>query len=381
MRARGTRRERGAVAIIVAIMLLVLGGFMALSLNAGHLLSVRGELQNSSDAGALGGAWDLDCTADGIEKARVAAFDYAARHSTDNQSITPDDTTVEFGYWSMENQKFFPFSNPTANPEMVSLTNAIQVRTTRADGNAAPVFFPVFLGGKNTANVGANAIAVRGGPCTEKCALPLAFAKCQIVDGGGFKCGEDHRLFFHSDPADNIAFSVLNQYEDVNTDTIGLMLDGFNTDPPTCGTPAVADPSNFIEVANGSNLNPNIDKFQALAMKGPYPVAILDLACSESPASALKDPVTGKCLKERGGDTSAKMVKSGALIGFASVMIKFAGTIAQYRLLNDGVAPPESDCYPESTKLMIINVECGAPTTATAGCECFGLLPPPRLVE
>ncbi|ABS28139.1 TadG family pilus assembly protein [Anaeromyxobacter sp. Fw109-5] len=381
MPARGKRRERGAVAVIVAIVLLVLGGFMALSLNVGHLLSVRGELQNASDAGALGGAWDLDCTVDGIAKARVAALDYATRHSTDYQPLLPSDTMVETGYWSVDKERFWPISDPGSNPELVSLTNAVRVRSTRVDANAAPVFFPVFLGGNNTANVGAGAIAVRGGPCTEECALPIAFAKCQILDGAGFKCGEDHRIFFHSDPADNIAFTVLNQYEDVNTETIGLMLDGFMSDPPTCGAPAVADPSNFIEVANGANLNPNIDKFQALAGKGPYPVAILDLACSESPASAFKDPVTGKCIKYRGTDTSAKMVKTGALIGFASVMIKFAGTIAQYRLLNDGMAPPESDCYPESTKLMIINVECGEPSTATAGCQCFGLLPPPRLVH
>jgi Flp pilus assembly protein TadG len=372
MRARGTRHQRGAVAIIVAIMLLVLGGFMALSLNVGHLMSVRGELQNASDSGALAGAWDLDGTADGIAKARTSAFDYAGRHSTDIQAIKNSDTIVEFGYWSVTSKKFFPISDPTSMPELLNATNAVHVTTARAGDNAAPVFFPVFLGGKNSANVGADAIAVRGGPCEEKCGLPLAFAKCQILNQtGGLKtCEEGLPLYFHSDTTDNIGFTVLNQFPDVSTSYIRMMLDGFKTDPPTCGSPVFADPSVQVEVSNGSNLNPTIDDFAFLMGKGPYPVPIMELPC-EPP------PITGQCSTTGGIDS--KFVKSAPIVAFASVTVAYAGLVKDFP--TNQPLPPGSECWNKNSKVLVLTLHCDVPTKATAGCEFFGLLPPPKLVK
>jgi Flp pilus assembly protein TadG len=47
------KNKRGAVAVIVAILLAVLIGFTALSVDVGHLYVVHNELQNAADAGAL----------------------------------------------------------------------------------------------------------------------------------------------------------------------------------------------------------------------------------------------------------------------------------------------------------------------------------------
>ncbi|WP_411828945.1 pilus assembly protein TadG-related protein [Paraburkholderia kururiensis] len=53
------RKERGAVAIVVALAIAVLIGFLGLALDLGKLYVVRSELQNSADACALAAARDL----------------------------------------------------------------------------------------------------------------------------------------------------------------------------------------------------------------------------------------------------------------------------------------------------------------------------------
>jgi Flp pilus assembly protein TadG len=50
---RRGRRERGAVAVVVAISMVVLMGFVAISVDVGSIYSDRQQLQNGADAGAL----------------------------------------------------------------------------------------------------------------------------------------------------------------------------------------------------------------------------------------------------------------------------------------------------------------------------------------
>ena len=50
---RRDRRERGAVAVVVAISMVVLMGFVAISVDVGSIYSDRQQLQNGADAGAL----------------------------------------------------------------------------------------------------------------------------------------------------------------------------------------------------------------------------------------------------------------------------------------------------------------------------------------
>ena len=49
-------RRRAVAAVQVAVMLVVLVGVAALTIDGGHLMFVRGELQNAADAAALAGA-------------------------------------------------------------------------------------------------------------------------------------------------------------------------------------------------------------------------------------------------------------------------------------------------------------------------------------
>ena len=73
LKGMGYQRQRGAVAIMFAISLLVLFGFMALVFDLGRTYVVRTELQNAADAAALAGAKDLDQKLAGVTKAIATA--------------------------------------------------------------------------------------------------------------------------------------------------------------------------------------------------------------------------------------------------------------------------------------------------------------------
>ena len=92
------KSNRGAVAVIAAIMLIVLVGFTALAIDVGHLYLVRGELKNAADAGALAGAHArnlLDYDSDGKIIIKPSANVEAQLAARENVS---DNTFVEVNY-------------------------------------------------------------------------------------------------------------------------------------------------------------------------------------------------------------------------------------------------------------------------------------------
>ena len=60
------KENRGATAIIVAISLLVLIGFLALAVDVGYLYGTKNELQNTADAAALAATRKLGDIYDGM---------------------------------------------------------------------------------------------------------------------------------------------------------------------------------------------------------------------------------------------------------------------------------------------------------------------------
>ncbi|MDP3038101.1 MAG: pilus assembly protein TadG-related protein, partial [Rhodocyclaceae bacterium] len=74
-------RQRGAVAVVVGLSLVVLIGFLGLVLDLGQLFITRTELQNAADAAALAGAKELDGTVAGITRAKDRARQTAAANS------------------------------------------------------------------------------------------------------------------------------------------------------------------------------------------------------------------------------------------------------------------------------------------------------------
>lgn len=239
--------ERGATAIIVAIVLTVLLGFAALSLETGHVLSVRGELQNGADAAALAGAKRLNGTNDDYELAgaRTDARSFARANPTDRYDVEP--FTIQLGYWAPpaeacsevggvqvgetgpDDHKFCRIDGES-DADAANIT-AVRVVTNRqgapggTGGGAVDHPFGAFVGKAQT-EVSAEAIAVSGGPCNEGCPeLPFAVKASCVEDSGGAACGGGSKLFFvglaHSgvDSAGMTIFKEASCGSDTGTDT------------------------------------------------------------------------------------------------------------------------------------------------------------------
>jgi hypothetical protein len=163
----GEDRERGAVAILVAILMVTLLGFAAIAVDVGTLYAERAQLRNGADAGAFAIAQkcsknlnDSDCSSsfslpgglangnagDGLSNIQSVALDKA------NRTVTVTAGAQEKG----------------KEPNKVSL-----------------LFAKVL--GFNDATVSAAATVQWGQPVAGPTAFPIAFSICQVkshVDGG-----------------------------------------------------------------------------------------------------------------------------------------------------------------------------------------------------
>lgn len=79
-------RERGAVAIAVALSMVVLLGFLGIVIDLGRLFIVKTELQNAADACALAAALELDGNANALTRAENAGIAIAIRNTVHFQS-------------------------------------------------------------------------------------------------------------------------------------------------------------------------------------------------------------------------------------------------------------------------------------------------------
>lgn len=103
------RRQRGAIAIMFAVLLFVLLAAGGLVIDLGHLYVLKSELQNGADSGALAGAKEIDMSTAGITKAAAKAlafaqqnnFDFASALVLTNSNVTfsstPDGPWVSVG--------------------------------------------------------------------------------------------------------------------------------------------------------------------------------------------------------------------------------------------------------------------------------------------
>ena len=190
------RGQRGAVLVVVALLLVVLIGFSSLVFDMGQLYTVRGELQNTTDSASLAGA--IMINPDNLEPARNEAKKYAAMHRSDfrRSDEIPDDD-IEFGHW--DGSQFLSYgTNPAPDPDLPIL-NAVRVRDRRAESTGNPVLLrlaPVI--GHNQADVTAEAVAVGGGPAVE-CGFPMTVPSCSLESALEDEESCDHCFIFSPD--------------------------------------------------------------------------------------------------------------------------------------------------------------------------------------
>ncbi len=162
------RDESGNVAIITAILLVVLIGFVALVVDVGHVKAVRNELQNAADAAALAGtrayfppvSTDTNLIPLSDPPYCNIGVDMATKtiNRSDTQDLSISQTDVQTGTWDWFGNTF------TANNFCDFNINAMRV-TVRKDSSSAnlPVatwFARIF--GINTVDVAARATAAVG---------------------------------------------------------------------------------------------------------------------------------------------------------------------------------------------------------------------------
>ena len=176
---RSADGQRGVIAPFVALLIVVLLGFAAFVIDFGFIYRAKSELQNASDSAALAGALELDKTQAGIDRARVAAKEYALRHSAHSSAVALRDEDILFGNWNEATQTFTSYG-PT--PSVPATINALKIIDRREEGTGDPVVHllaPVI--GQTQTDVNSLAIAVSGGPASE-CGFPMVVADCSLEE-------------------------------------------------------------------------------------------------------------------------------------------------------------------------------------------------------
>jgi Flp pilus assembly protein TadG len=158
--------ERGGIAVIVAILMVVMLGFAALAIDVGKLYAERAQLQNGSDAAALMMAQkcakndaDVDCAI-----TSTLAADLANKNAIDELS----------------NVKSIALDK--MNRTVTVTTGA---KESGASANSVSLFFAGVLG-IPSAEVNASSSVRWGSPVEGTIVFPLAFSVCQVsgmVDG------------------------------------------------------------------------------------------------------------------------------------------------------------------------------------------------------
>jgi hypothetical protein len=140
--------RRGAVVVVFVLMLMPLLGMVAVVIDVGYLLAVRGKLQATADASALAAASALPSSSQAVARAQAyAELNYPGAGNV----MTPDDVTL--GHW-----------NGLAFTAGGTPSNAVRVIAARraARGNEVTLLLAPILG-KKFRDVGASAIALREG--------------------------------------------------------------------------------------------------------------------------------------------------------------------------------------------------------------------------
>ncbi|CCG02933.1 Putative uncharacterized protein [Blastococcus saxobsidens DD2] len=156
--------ERGATAVLVALLMVPLIGFAALAVDIAAVYSERQQLQNGADAAALAIAHDC---AKGLPN--CSAY-----------QVTADDLTTAN----------YDEAGSVQGAATVDLDLAAQEVTVTNPGTQGHWFAPVL--GEDSTTVSASATVQWGNPGSGTAVLPLAFSKCAFdaVTGGGAPTGD-----------------------------------------------------------------------------------------------------------------------------------------------------------------------------------------------
>ncbi|MDQ1055246.1 hypothetical protein QE394_003174 [Arthrobacter sp. SORGH_AS 212] len=171
MRRLGSDNEKGAVSVIVAILLVTLLGFVAIAVDVGVIYSERAQLQSGADASA------------------IAVAQKCAKNTADTQCST---TATLAG--SLANQNALDGMSNVYSIQLDKTARTVSVITsakeTGGPDNSVSLFFANAIGIPSK-EVGAKASATWGTPAKGPVILPLAIAYCKLnIPPGGAQGAE-----------------------------------------------------------------------------------------------------------------------------------------------------------------------------------------------
>jgi Flp pilus assembly protein TadG len=148
------REERGATAVMVALLMVPLVGFVGIAVDVGALYAERAQLQNGADAAALAIARDCSAGACGNPATRAATF----------ANLNANDGAANV-------------LTPAISGRSVTVTSSTRVAGTNAAAIAHP--FAALIGATPT-TVHATATAEWGSLNASRVVLPLAISYCEF---------------------------------------------------------------------------------------------------------------------------------------------------------------------------------------------------------
>jgi hypothetical protein len=410
----GSPRDSGAVAVIVALCIVALGAFLALVMNIAHALDNRAQLLAAADSAALAGALSLDGTDTGAGLARTRAYDFMVSHDVDKNDITinlpsatlatqaeTDDVVV--GCWDNGATPANKASGFTRYPTIGSCDSLRDINAVRArnglDGTSGhnqqlPTVFGYFVNDQSM-SVRSEAVAVGGGPCTS-CAIPLAFAECQVVlPSNTLNCASVHR--FGNSNIDSIMFTSLSGTQPASTSNIvGATTCVGGATPPCCREVDDSD----VRVANGNNLNQQVADALAQYVGCWVEVPVVDVPCSLDACGVMSPSNFTGTRQVKGflrlrlravcGDNSGGVGAGGPLAcgpppsgsggGSSGGSGCTGGTIAN---CPDVLGNPHLNSYcmpgetcPTTGRAIVFEIDCGWNNTRPSGCSVFGGISP-----
>jgi Flp pilus assembly protein TadG len=150
--------RRGAIAVLLGIMLVAFLSMAAFATDVGHLTLSRTTLRAAADSAALAAAGGMTQT-DDLTVARALALEYALLNVADSYGNIADNASIVFGVWDPTTHTFTP-NETEPNGVRVVLERSV------ARGNPIPSFFGRFLGHDFT-EMQVEAVAV-GAPTTSQ---------------------------------------------------------------------------------------------------------------------------------------------------------------------------------------------------------------------
>jgi Flp pilus assembly protein TadG len=315
-----TDNDKGAVIVLVSILLVVILGIAALAIDIGNLAATKGELQKLADGSALAAAGELGSqyktlTCADIDAARIStiANNIAQMNEADNKPISLQSSDIVLGCWDFDNDDdpFDAIGEEDCNCSE-RIPNAVSV-TARRDSEANTPVVTFFAGilGPETVGLRATAIASLSGlsEATE-IPIPVGISKAWFdpdrwaAEGKEF-C--DQPIKFHP-TGDMDGCAGWNVYDSwpANASKLGNLLECLtlpDTDPDYCPPPGASVGDDFVYT--GGTVASVFEEMKALY-------------------DAKKDPVTGEWkigIPVYGRDDCSNPQNNVPIVGFTTAII------------------------------------------------------------